>query len=70
MLELELATTEQILQELARRPVRFVFVSYTADGSERGSGLLAHSPELADDEALGLLKQAEEFFVDSHDDDA
>jgi len=65
MLELELATTEQILEELARRPMRFVFVSLIPEGHERGSGMLAHSPELEDREALQLLHRAEDFFVDA-----
>lgn len=65
MLDLELATTEQILEELARRPVRFVFVSMIPEGHERGSGMLAHSPDLDDREALQLLRRAEEFFVDA-----
>lgn len=65
MLELELATTEQILEELARRPMSFVFVSLIPEGHERGTGLLAHSPELDDIEALNLLRRAEQFFVDA-----
>jgi hypothetical protein len=64
MTDLELATTEQIVQELARRPLRFVLVAAFTDGQDRNTGLLGHSPDLEGDEALYMLHRAEEFFVD------
>lgn len=64
MTELELATTEQIVQELARRPLRFVLVAAFTDGQDRNTGLLGHTPDLEGDEALYMLKRAEEFFAD------
>lgn len=63
MVDLELATTEQILEELAKRPMGFVFVSMFDRGNDRISGYLAHSPNLPEDDALMLLHRAEEFFA-------
>lgn len=65
MLELELATTEQILDELSRRPLRFVFVSADGEGGRMQTGYLAHSPELAQGETLFLLRKAEEYLEDT-----
>jgi hypothetical protein len=67
MLDLELATTEQILDELARRPIQFVFVSMFSRGNDRLTGYLAHSPHLGDDDALLLLRRAEQFFDEPTD---
>jgi hypothetical protein len=67
MLELELATTEQILDELAKRPIEFVFVSgYPRDKGQVG-GYLAHSPHMGNDEALRMLQQAEQFLEEPLD---
>jgi hypothetical protein len=68
MVDLELATTEQILDELAKRPIQFVFVSISSHGGERVSGYLAHSPEVDGENALMMLRRAEEFFHESSDD--
>mgnify|MGYP001552497615 CR=1 FL=1 len=67
MLELELATTEQILDELAKRPIEFVFVS--VDPWEKGQleGYLAHSPHLGNEEALRMLQHAEQFLEEPLD---
>ena len=62
MVDLELATTEQILDELAKRPLKFVFVSMFPYGQDRLSGYLAHSPNMKSDDALLMLHKAEELF--------
>ncbi len=68
MIDLEIATTEQIIQELAKRPLRFIFVASFHDGQDRDTGMLGHSPELPTDDALYMLHRAEEFFSDpSHE---
>jgi hypothetical protein len=69
MIDLELATTEQILEELARRPMHFVFVSMFSEGKDRDTGYLAHSPHMGDDDALFMLRKAEEFFEQTLDDE-
>ena len=66
MLELQLATTEQILDELAKRPIEFVFVSVYARDKGQMGGYLAHSPHLDNDEALRMLRQAEQFLDGPH----
>ncbi|HEX3655271.1 MAG TPA: hypothetical protein VHV55_05685 [Pirellulales bacterium] len=63
-MDLELATTEQILDELAKRPLKFVFVSMFPYGQDRLSGYLAHSPNMKSDDALLMLHKAEELFAD------
>ncbi|HEX4129159.1 MAG TPA: hypothetical protein VHZ24_03895 [Pirellulales bacterium] len=63
MIDLELATTEQIVQELARRPIQFVFVAAFHDGQDRNTGLLGHTPDLEDAAAIHMLRKAEEFFT-------
>jgi len=70
MLDLELATTEQILDELARRPIRFVFVSMYPQGMRHLSGYLAHSPHMEPDDALSMLRQAEEFLEKPADEES
>lgn len=67
MVELDLATTEQILEELAKRPIQFVFVSMFDRGNDRLSGYLAHSPRMDGDDALLMLRRAEEFFQEPSD---
>jgi hypothetical protein len=62
MIDLELATTEQIVQELAKRPIHFVFVAAFHDGQDRNTGLLGHTPDLDDSAAIHMLRKAEEFF--------
>ncbi len=63
MIDLELATTEQIVEELARRPLQFIFVAAFFDGQDRNTGLLGHTPDLEGSDALHMLHKAEEFFV-------
>jgi hypothetical protein len=67
MVELELATTEQILEELAKRPIQFVFVSMFDRGNDHLSGYLAHSPRMDGGDALLMLRRAEEFFEEPID---
>ena len=61
MIDLELATTEQILEELAKRPIDFVFVSMFEGGEDHQTGYLAHSPHMDNGEAISMLQRAEEF---------
>lgn len=63
-MDLELATTEQILDELAKRPLKFVFVSMFCGGQDRMSGYLAHTPNMKRDDALLMLQKAEELFAE------
>ncbi|HWA98555.1 MAG TPA: hypothetical protein VG713_08680 [Pirellulales bacterium] len=67
MIDLELATTEQIVQELAKRPIQFVFVAAFHDGQDRNTGLLGHTPDLDDAAAIHMLRKAEEFFTAQND---
>jgi len=60
MIELELATTEQILEELGRRPVKFVHVCTIYKGSTPDDGFIAYSPTLESDDAVWMLRKAQE----------
>jgi hypothetical protein len=60
MIELELATTEQILEELGRRPVKFVHVCTIYKGSTPDDGFIAYSPSLESDDAVWMLRKAQE----------
>jgi hypothetical protein len=57
MLELELATTEQIIAELAKRPTDFVLLC-VPEGEWQADGYLAFSPHLQHDEVRRMLGRA------------
>jgi hypothetical protein len=60
MIDLELATTEQILEELGRRPVKFVHVCTVYKGDKPDDGFIAYSPSLDEDDAVWMLRKAQE----------
>ncbi len=60
MIDLELATTEQILEELGRRPVKFVHVCTVYKGAIPDDGFIAYSPSLDEDDAVWMLRKAQE----------
>jgi hypothetical protein len=60
MIDLELATTEQILEELGRRPVNFVHVCTIYKGTVPDDGYIAYSPTLDADGAVWMLRKAQE----------
>lgn len=60
MIDLELATTEQILEELGRRPVKFVHVCTIFKGNTPDDGFIAYSPSLDPDGAVWMLRKAQE----------
>ena len=60
MIDLELATTEQILEELGRRPVKFVHVCTVYKGSTPDDGFIAYSPSLDSEGAVWMLRKAQE----------
>ena len=59
MIELELATTDQILDELGKRPIKFVHVSTHLDRIRPDDGYIAFSPSLNQREASQMLRRAE-----------
>lgn len=60
MIDLELATTEQILEELGRRPIKFVHVCTVFKGPVPDDGFIAYSPTLESDDAIWMLRKAQE----------
>lgn len=60
MIDLELATTEQILEELGRRPIKFVHVCTVYKGNKPDDGFIAYSPSLEEDDAVWMLRKAQE----------
>lgn len=60
MIELELATTDQILDELGKRPIKFVHVSTNLDKVRPDDGYIAYSPSLNLREAGQMLRRAEQ----------
>lgn len=60
MIDLELATTEQILEELGRRPIKFVHVCTVYKGDKPDDGFIAYSPSLEEDDAVWMLRKAQE----------
>lgn len=60
MIDLELATTEQILEELGRRPIKFVHVCTIYKGNTPDDGYIAYSPSLHEDDAVWMLRRAQE----------
>lgn len=58
MLDLELATTEQIIAELAKRPTDFVLVCVPTGGRSAEEGYIAFSPQLGRDEVRSMLGRA------------
>lgn len=58
MLDLELATTEQIIAELAKRPIDFVLVCVPSGEQKPEEGYIAYSPHLGRDEVCSMLDRA------------
>ena len=58
MLDLELATTEQMIAELAKRPLDFVMVCVSLGEIEPEDGYIAFSPHLGRDEVRSMLGRA------------
>ena len=69
MIDLELATTEQILEELGRRPVNFVHVCTIFKGSTPDDGFIAYSPTLDADGAVWMLRRAQELLEQDESND-
>jgi hypothetical protein len=63
MVELELATTDQILDELGKRPIKFVHVSTNLDKIRPEDGYIAYSPTLNIREASQMLRRAEQVLL-------
>jgi hypothetical protein len=69
MLELELATTEQIIAELAKRPNEFVLVCVPTGELKAEDGYIAFSPHLAREDVRAMLDRASRILAhqgDSH----
>lgn len=60
MIDLELATTEQILEELGKRPIRFVHISASYRGDVPDDGYIAYSADLEIPDAVNMLRKAQE----------
>jgi hypothetical protein len=67
MTDLELATTEQILEELGRRPLRFVHVCTFMKGDDPSDGLIAYSPNLDTEDAAWMLRRAQKLLEEPED---
>ncbi|HEX3657425.1 MAG TPA: hypothetical protein VHV08_14030 [Pirellulales bacterium] len=68
MLDLELATTEQIIAELAKRPTDFVLVCVPTGEIQAEEGYIAFSPHLPRGEVRGMLDRASKVLAgDDHD---
>ncbi|HEY5313656.1 MAG TPA: hypothetical protein VIK18_14105 [Pirellulales bacterium] len=68
MLDLELATTEQIIAELAKRPIDFVLICVPTGEIQAEEGYIAFSPHLPRNEVRGMLDRASKVLAgDDHD---
>lgn len=63
MLDLELATTEQILEELGRRPIQFVHVCTFDRMGKPSDGYIAFSSDLDEQGAIRVLQKAQELLA-------
>jgi hypothetical protein len=69
MIDLELATTEQILEELGRRPVNFVHVCTIFKGTTPDDGFIAYSPTLDAEGAVWMLRRAQQLLEQDETED-
>jgi hypothetical protein len=58
MLSLELATTEQIITELAKRPIDFSLICVPLGEQQADEGYIAFSPHLSREAVRSMLERA------------